>query len=70
MIRSLIQLVKDHNKILNIIITFITTDFDSTTKFQIDADETSTIEWATEAYVRRGDKITFYQNNNNNDERL
>ena len=47
----------------------VTTDpNDSTTKFQIDADETSTIEWATALYVRRGDKITFYQNNNNNDD--
>ena len=47
----------------------VTTDpNDSTTKFQIDADETSTIEWATPLYVRRGDKITFYQNNNNNDD--
>ena len=41
---------------------------DSTTKFQIDADETSTIEWAQTLYVRRGDKIIFHQNNNNNDD--
>jgi alpha-tubulin suppressor-like RCC1 family protein len=41
---------------------------DSTTKFQIDADITSTIEWAQTLYVRRGDKIVFYQNNNNNDD--
>ena len=41
---------------------------DSTTKFQIDADETSTIRWAEDLYVRRGDKIIFHQNNNNNDD--
>ena len=41
---------------------------DSTTKFQIDVDETSTIRWAEDLYVRRGDKIIFHQNNNNNDD--
>ena len=41
---------------------------DSTNKFKIDADVTSTIEYAPMLYVRRGDKIVFYQNNNNNDD--
>ena len=41
---------------------------DSTNKFKIDADVTSTIEYAPILYVRRGDKIVFYQNNNNNDD--
>ena len=34
---------------------------DSTNKFKIDADVTSTIEYAPILYVRRGDKIVFYQ---------